>query len=174
MNESTHFYSGIGSRQTPQSVRVTMIRFAKFARAQGWTLRSGGARGADDAFAFGGSPAAQIFLPWEGFNGVQNGLLPGDHWDAVWAGQIAGRYHPRWADLDRPSRLLHARNTPIVLGRDEADVLSRFVICWTADGLASGGTGQALRVAQNYNIPVFNLHDDRAMPAAMAFARSCL
>lgn len=35
------------------------------------------------------------------------------------------------------------------------------IICWTADGGASGGTGQAMKIARHYNIPVFNLQLER-------------
>jgi SpoU rRNA methylase family enzyme len=31
------------------------------------------------------------------------------------------------------------------------------VICWTKDGAATGGTGQAIRMANHYGVPVLNL-----------------
>ena len=34
---------------------------------------------------------------------------------------------------------------------------SNFVVCYTPDGKASGGTGQAIRIAEYYNIPIYNL-----------------
>ena len=33
---------------------------------------------------------------------------------------------------------------------------SDFVICWTKGGKGQGGTGQALRLARDYNIPIFD------------------
>lgn len=39
---------------------------------------------------------------------------------------------------------------------------SKFIVCWTRDGGATGGTGQALRIADHYEIPVFNLFDPGA------------
>jgi hypothetical protein len=42
-----------------------------------------------------------------------------------------------------------------VLGHDLRSP-SRFVVCWTADGRATGGTGQAIRIAEAYAVPVFN------------------
>lgn len=36
---------------------------------------------------------------------------------------------------------------------------SSFVVCWTSDGKDSGGTGQALRIARDRNIPVYNLYN---------------
>ena len=48
-----------------------------------------------------------------------------------------------------------------VLGEDLQTPTS-FIVCWTKDGKASGGTGQALRVAKKYDIPVFNLYNENA------------
>ena len=33
---------------------------------------------------------------------------------------------------------------------------SNFIICWTEDGKGQGGTGQALRIARDYDIPCFD------------------
>jgi hypothetical protein len=50
------------------------------------------------------------------------------------------------------------RNTYQILGQD-CRTKSDFVVCYTADGKASGGTGQALRIAIAEKIPIFNLHE---------------
>ena len=34
------------------------------------------------------------------------------------------------------------------------------LICWTTDGQPTGGTGQAIRIASGYGIPVHNLFDN--------------
>lgn len=49
-----------------------------------------------------------------------------------------------------------------------------FVVCWTSDGKASGGTGQALRIAADpaYAIPVFNLFDPKADQALSDYLTS--
>jgi O-acetyl-ADP-ribose deacetylase (regulator of RNase III) len=39
------------------------------------------------------------------------------------------------------------------------DTPARFVIAWTSDGQDTGGTGQAIRIADSLGIPVLNLHD---------------
>ena len=40
---------------------------------------------------------------------------------------------------------------------DDLKTPSDFVICWTKDGKDTGGTGQAMRIATYYWIPVYNL-----------------
>jgi len=71
---------------------------------------------------------------------------------------IAAKYHPRWNTLKSTVKLLMARNTHQILGQD-LRTLSNFVVCWTADGKNSGGTGQALRLAVACKIPIYNLHN---------------
>jgi hypothetical protein len=48
-----------------------------------------------------------------------------------------------------------ARNYRQIRGLDAPD--SKFVICWTPNGELKGGTAQAIKIAKNYGIPVFNL-----------------
>ena len=55
---------------------------------------------------------------------------------------------------------LHTRNVFQVLG-PSLDSPSEFLLCWAADGEASGGTGQALRIAATHSVPVYNLQRDR-------------
>ena len=50
-----------------------------------------------------------------------------------------------------------ARNCHQVLGQDLKTPVD-FIVCWTKDGGESGGTGQALRIARDLNIPVYNLY----------------
>ena len=65
------------------------------------------------------------------------------------------------AKLEGTTLRLMARNCYQVLGKD-LETPSEFIICWTKDGQATGGTGQALRIAKKNNIPVFNLYNPDA------------
>lgn len=152
-------YAGIGSRETPKDVLDLMTRIAERLDVDGWTLRSGGADGADTAFEKGTfNQEPEIFLPWARFNGRQRGLDgPTDM-----AREIAAQHHPSWHRLSRGPQSLIARNTHQILGRF-CDNPSAFVLCWTPDGATekttakTGGTGQAIRVAVAYKVPVYNL-----------------
>lgn len=59
-------YGGAGARKTPISMLRLMTRIATFLDARGWTLWSGGAEGADEAFDHQVTRAG-IFLPWPDF-----------------------------------------------------------------------------------------------------------
>lgn len=168
------FYVGVGSRDTPEDIQHLMIQVAMILREQqGYILRSGHADGADLAFERGSSGVNQIWLPWKGFNydsPQAQGLVHTGHYvpQANWmADKIAAHHHPAWNRCDESARKLHTRNVYQVLGPGlgvvSHDTMSKFVVCWTKDGKASGGTGQVLRIAAAYNIPVFNLFHSNAL-----------
>ena len=47
------YYTGVGSRGTPEDVLKRMNKFARIMHKKGWTLRTGDADGADEAFMTG-------------------------------------------------------------------------------------------------------------------------
>ncbi len=53
MSDSNKYYSGIGSRETPDDIIDVMKQLGKKLADQGWILRTGGAKGADQAFELG-------------------------------------------------------------------------------------------------------------------------
>lgn len=165
----TDAYAGIGSRKTPDDVLQLMGQVAYALAKRGLILRSGAANGADFGFEIGCKQAnglKEIYLPWDGFNqrfeDEANGIIVANQ---TLGKNIASRYHKGWSHLKEPARLLMGRNTFQVLGADTRSP-ARFVLCWTPDGSldgharTSGGTGQALRIAKNYRIPVYNFARD--------------
>lgn len=162
----TRIFAGIGSRSTPISICGLMTDIGSALAAQGWTLRSGHAPGADQAFEAGAKAEAEVFLPWPSFESDVPVLakrvikIP-----TVAAEVVACEFHPAWYRLSRGARLLQARNTHQVLGL-ELDQPARLVVCWTTNGSLdgkdpdTGGTGQALRIATAHEVPVYNLKRD--------------
>lgn len=143
-------YAGIGSRETPWEVGQVMTEVARKLARRGFTLRSGRADGADTFFEWGAGDRAQLWRP-------KDVLPPG-------SAEVAALVHPHWRRMPDHYRALHARNTPQVLGR-RGEPPSLFVLCWTPDGCesqaersgATGGTGQAIAIADIFGIPVFNM-----------------
>lgn len=148
-------YAGIGSRETPSDVLNKMAAIAEFLSSLDYTLRSGGAAGADSAFE-SGATRKEIFLPWDHYNGrkVNNvdtfSVLTEDHFT------LAEAIHPAWDRCSHAAKRLHARNTQQILGR-HLDSPCDFVVCWTKGGQTVGGTGLAIRLAKCEGIRIFNL-----------------
>ena len=162
-------FAGIGSRQTPPNVLREMTDFAHNATTKnGYHLTSGGAKGADEAFAVSvPDDKKTIYLPWNNLNGwdiKQYGFCVdiGYEKEPVELLNIAEKYHPNWRACRSYARLLHARNVAIILGLNLDEPVD-FVVCWTKDGQASGGTGQGIRIAEGYDIPVHNLYYEDAL-----------
>lgn len=152
-------YAGIGSRQTPDTIIHTMQRAAYDLAKSDWLLRSGHAGGADSAFELGcimGEGKKEIFLPWSKFN-----KAPQDHPDYLVPTftpelhDYSAGFHPNWNACSQAAKLLHMRNTCQILG-SMGDNPVDLVICWTKDAQRGGGTGQALRIAEANNIPIFD------------------
>ena len=151
-------YAGIGARATPASVLADMTVMAGWLARTGWHLSSGGADGADTAFA-GGAPAGQktIWLPWRGYNGHREPdcrVLSAAAMAACI--EIAAPLHPAWERCSPAVRMLHARNAAVLLG-ETLDRPVDAVVAWSPGGRIQGGTEMAIRIAEDRGIPVLNL-----------------
>lgn len=174
------YYTGVGSRETPEDILTMMSQVATKLASQGWTLRSGGAKGAGSAFELGwlqwysnqtpwpSYPQLEVFIPWEGYNGHDRDGLFGGNINPeldnaqlfMLAGFIAEKMHPNWAACKRGARAMHARNVYQVLGQD-LKTPSKMLIAWTPltrAGEPKGGTATAIRLAESHQIPCFNLN----------------
>ena len=149
----TRYYAGIGSRQTPEPVLLLMEHIALKLYLKGYWCRTGGADGADSAFERGAHPNVEVYLPWTRFNGRFSGIVVCSDTHR----QIAQEHHPAWGKLTSGAKKLMTRNVAQIIGNTTPIVLSEFVVCWTPNGAGGGGTGQAIRVARSYGVPVYDL-----------------
>ncbi len=155
-------YAGIGSRRTPHDVQATMSALAAALAERGWTLRTGGADGADAAFAAGvpdgfSARRLRIHLPWPGYNGISGpSAVLMDRVQQAEAADFVSRYHPAWHRCRQAARKLHARNAAIIHGENLGDPVGA-VVCWTPNAVAVGGTATGIHMAEDAGIPVFNL-----------------
>jgi hypothetical protein len=149
------YYAGIGSRETPSEFCNLFERVAFYLAQKGCVLRSGHAKGADQAFEYGCDKARgqkEIYLPWKGFELSNSDLIVEINKEAY---KIAKEFHPYFYRMSIGGQKLQARNSHQVLGKD-LKTPSNFIICWTKGGKGEGGTGQALRIAKHYEIPIFD------------------
>ena len=151
-------YAGIGNRKTPDPILERMKRIAVYLRDNDFILRSGHARGPDQAFESKCGSRKEIFLA-------------SDATEAAMA--LARRHHPAWEQCSHLARQLHGRNAMILLGRDLLTPV-RFVVCWTPGGQIVGGTGLGIRIANSLAIPVFNLYWPDAAGALYEEIKQCL
>jgi hypothetical protein len=139
--DETMYYAGIGSRKTPADTLEFMTRLARILASKGYTLRSGGAEGADTAFEKGAGKSKQIFRPKHATE------------EAI---KLAMEVHPIPQHCNDYVRKLHGRNAQIILGWTLLDPVD-FVVCWTPGGNTTGGTGLGIRLATERGIKVYNI-----------------
>lgn len=184
------FYTGVGSRETPSVVLDLMREAARKLAEKGMTLRSGAADGADQAFELGwldwyvkqtpwpspGEQRAELYLPWSGFNKHDDFGCFGANMSlsilrlVKEAEHIASTLHPAWDAvkkdgtpvLSQAAKKLHTRNVYQVLGQT-LDTPSRFLVGYAPldkQGNPKGGTATAMKLAERYDVKVYNLYKD--------------
>ena len=138
------FYAGVGARETPKETCQIFTELATWMEEDGYILRSGGADGADKAFERGVDSRRMKEIFYSRHSTAE-------------AEAIAKKYHPAWDMCVPVVRQLHGRNSMIVLGRN-LDQPVKVVVAWTDGGRDAGGTGQTLRVARAYSVPIVNAY----------------
>lgn len=178
------YYTGIGSRNTPEPILELMRSIGRKMALIGYTMRSGGATGADTAFADGHDDTcflstnqewlyeAEIYLPWEGFNGQTTEQYGRYLMNNPKAQEIVSKIHPAWNKLSKGAKALHTRNVYQVLGQD-LNTPSTCVIFYAEPQGTSvkGGTRTAVELAKIHNIPVFNLWYEQVQERMMEFVK---
>ena len=153
-------YAGIGSKETPDKICELLKHIGIALADREHILRSGGAKGADRAFEIGCDivgGSKEIYLPWKNFENNPSSLfkisdeaykLGKKYWEI-------GYSNGNWDNVKPGTKKLMSRNIYQILGYD-LKTPADFVVCYTKNGSGKGGTGQALRVAKDYNIPIFD------------------
>lgn len=155
------YYAGIGSRETPPKVLEQMAKIGFFLAECGYVLRSGGAQGADSAFERGCNEAQGVKQIWQ----PNRGYFPLHEWATDEASEVCWEYPLEKMRAHTIS--LITRNMYQVFGDDEGvRAPVDFVVYWSKgnpleQGVDSGGTRYAVRVAHKHGIPTYNLRTQK-------------
>lgn len=153
-----HSYSGIGSRNISpkESKRISLV--SDYLFNLGYVLYSGHADGSDISFEQNCQGFGVSFLPWDGFNKnlisdtIKVSQISKEAYDSV------SKFHPNSKALSSGVLKLMARNYHQVCGIGSLPVVDFVIFCADVkNGNVLGGTGQAVRIAKNLNIPCINL-----------------
>ena len=150
-------YAGIGSRDITSSEESRISKISSYLHSIGYILYSGNAEGSD--FAFQKSCQLGVsFLPWPGFNKhlaspvIHCSDISKDAYDSV------DKFHPNPFSLSSGARKMMARNYQQVFGIGNLPRVSFVVFCANEkNGIVSGGTGQAVRIARSVGIECVNV-----------------
>lgn len=156
---SPGYYAGIGNRDVPKEIRPHMTDLARRLSNMNFTLRSGDAKGSDQAFQLGAGTNASIFKASSKDQVSKAAKGQVTFFDEMSDAERRAAYdsvmrlHPNGANLDERARDLHGRNYYQIMGTDGA-VNSAFIACYATS--KDGGTWQAIKLAHELGIPVFN------------------
>lgn len=159
-----NYYTMVGSRDiTPYHYNALRV-ISRRMNVLGYVVRSGGADGADTAAYEGGFPNTEVYLPWEGFNGLT--AKKGEHVNAKEldnyekAKYMASMFHPAWDSLKDGAKALHTRNVYQVLGFNLDDPSLVLICCAPPNGKSvKGGTATAFEIAKHYKVPTYNIYE---------------
>lgn len=175
------FYAGVGSRDTPRETLEIMEGAARALSEARMTLRSGRARGADQAFGNGACPpfaprarrgGAELFDPKDVTRKSALRVARAFHPAPERIGLTPGAPLPAPGEASVAARLM-ARNLFQVIGKG-CDQVSAATACWTEGGRGGGGTGQAIRISRALGVPVFDLGAPDGPRTADELARAVL
>lgn len=182
------FVAIIGSRATPADAIRVLEDTGECLCGLGVAVSSGDAEGADRAGVRGAMRSswwpdigARVYLAWNGVrheDGFKRWADNKIYFDASQfenyeeAQALALKARGSFAGLKRGGIAMHSRNPYQVLLDNLATPVAS-VVCWAKPtgkkGNVSGGTGTAVRIALDHNIPVINLATDEGMQKILSF-----
>lgn len=151
----------IGSRRITEKQFDYLVKVGEAFARRGWVVRTGCADGADHAGMTGtrnvNPDLLHLFLPWSTYNkGYQEETDTVTIYDEKqhqeWAKSVS-IFHPAPDKLKQGAFKLMARNYGIIMHGTPVDVVVAFPISDTD----VGGTGQGMRLAKEYEIPLYTV-----------------
>jgi len=156
----------VGSRSISAQERVKLLILNDAFNSLGFTLRSGGAKGADETV--NNFRLVEIFIPWDGYNELHHDgkkifsldRLP-DQGAAI---KKMKEIHPNPSALKQGAQKLHTRNIYQVIGKNGADGQKSCLLVYCADedivGNPVGGTRTAVMFAKELGVPTINIRKE--------------
>lgn len=162
-------FTGVGSRKLDEKGEELIRACSRTILNQGYILSTGDASDGCDAVFWSCFPRKRRFRfgpysPVKKPKKPETIVISDDTEQYRKANHFASLLHPAYRFLPQWMKELHLRNVFQVLGSN-LDHPTEFLLCWTPDGAENakatskktGGTGTAIRCADKFGVPVFNL-----------------
>ena len=153
------YYAGCGNGSSTQLVCEMLKRTAEVMAKNGYILRTGGTKAADESLEKGCDNAKgkkEVYLPFEGYNDNPSKLYNLENYKE--AENIAKKYDYNWTLSSNKVKSVITQYSYILLGRD----LNTPAECLIACSNGRGTCDRAINLAKNLGIPVYdvgNLYD---------------
>lgn len=165
-------FTGVGSRKLDALGEILCRSVSRTLVDQGYVLSTGDASEGCDAVFWSCFPKERRFRfgPFGRAKKPYTIVIDDTKEAYSKANYFASLLHPAYRFLPQWMKELHLRNVFQVLGSN-LDCPTEFLLCWTPDGAENakatskktGGTGTAIRCADKFGVPVFNLQRSDAI-----------
>jgi len=160
-------YAVTGNRDMPAHLVTKMIELVKKLEGLGYTLRTGGLEGIEEAVENAAmiETKKEVILPFRDFNQKKSKFT----YVSDRAHAVAKLFFPSYDTIKKGAQLFLAKNARLVMGNNMVSP-ALFLLCWTEDGveaardrtMRTGFTGHPIAIASTIGIPVFNLGNPSA------------
>jgi hypothetical protein len=152
-------YVACGNRDMPAAILATIVGYIKQLDARGYTLRTGGREGPEDAYDRLPLIRKETHLPWKGFMDKDSKFT----YTSESARILAAKFHPSFDGVKPVIQTFLATDLRLIMGK-ELRSPALFLITWSEDGAEStsektartGNAAQFVSVASQLKIPIFN------------------
>lgn len=160
-------YAVVGNRDTPAGALALAKDMAAKLASRGFTARLGGMDGLDKTIADALTPQAyELQLPWKNFGGFESKTS----YSSPEVMAIAKHFSDTWDTLKLPIQGFLGKNVRVLLG-EKTKSIAMFLVVHSEDGAEhirevtsrTGSVGHAIKIANHFNIPVFNLQKQDAL-----------
>ena len=164
-------YAVVGNRDFPMELMPRLTSIIKKLDSLGYTARTGSMKGLDTSVE-DLTTNVELQLPWKNFNDKESKTT----FSSPEIISIAKYFQPGFDELKLPIKGFLAKNVRVLLG---SKGISRaiFLLCHSEDGVETArqvtsrtaSVGHAIKVADKFNIPVFNLQNPSIEEQLMSY-----
>lgn len=164
-------YAVVGNKEFPTDLIPKLTSIVKKLDSLGYTARTGSMKGLD-VLVEEMTTNVELQLPWKNFNDKESK----NTFSSPEILAIAKSLQPGFDDLALPIKGFLAKNVRVLLG---SKGISRavFLLCHSEDGVdtarqvtsRTASAGHAIKVADKFNIPVFNLKNANVEEQLMSY-----
>ena len=164
-------YAVVGNKEFPSDLIPKLTSIVKKLDSLGYTARTGSMKGLDVEVETI-TTNVELQLPWKNFNNKESK----NTFSSPEILALAKSFQPGFEELALPIKGFLAKNVRVLLG---SKGISRaiFLLCHSEDGVdtarqvtsRTASVGHAIKVADKFNIPVFNLKNPNVEEQLMSY-----
>lgn len=156
----------LSNQDAPDEIKSVCEKLARVLVENGYTIRTSGGKGGEEAFEKGAGDKVEVYIPWKGFDQKQSQFCK----TKDEAKDVVRQFSPSFESLSKGVQTIIASKAHVILGKDLNSPI-RFLVVWSLDGAETkkectaktGFVSTPIKIAESIQIPVFNLKRSDAL-----------